>query len=95
MVAQAERAKASTSPVGYYRLGQSYPRTVARQAYPSHRRRWPLLFPAGPAGPVAGPYRVAAGDVCVSGAVSGQLFVTGAVAGQVFVPSAVAGQIAA
>jgi hypothetical protein len=95
MVAEAERTKASTSPVGYYRLGQSYPRTVARQAYPHRRPGRPFVCPAGPAGPVPGPYRVADGDVFVSGAVRGQVYVAGAVAGQAFVPGAVAGQVAA
>ena len=27
-------------PIGYYRLGQSYPRSAARQSYPRRRRVW-------------------------------------------------------
>ncbi len=47
----------TTSPVGYYRVGQSYPRTAARLSYPRRRRAlaWGHTDPIVPATPTLAP----------------------------------------
>ena len=76
--------------VGYYRLGQAYPRTRLREPYPRPARVEWIQYPTAL---VAGPYRAECGQVWQAGAVAGEHFSTGSRAGDVFSTGPAAGQI--
>jgi len=74
---------AGISPVGYYRLGQSYPRERARQAYPGWRRRVVLEVQESA---TTGPFFVDACGHYLAGAVAQGHYLAGVVEHDTYCP---------